>query len=596
MASITFDGLYAENVLGSFRVIRGFADLRDLARVSVAYELAETDGGVVGNQREPDEERAADFVRYIQRGRAVFFPEVILSVRSVYQTVMGDGGGVVGIKSEETEGLVIRPTTRKNQSLPTCRIFVNEEALEDFRDRRVIRRIDGNHRLHLADTLEDVGTSVTQYLAPFCTILLGPATPEKIEVTDVEILQRLGGANSKSGETLDQALERLKPEIDALRPDEVEERRAALLETSRDDAGDDFTESMVFHVINTKSEPVASEHALTLVMGQSQDYLPDADLYDTAPELYLAALLRRGIEPSMGGLYGRLGSEPLTALHGAAQALVEAGAVPKENAFEDVKDEYKAVAEAFGGLLANVFPALREGYPVLCAADLFAELAARVWLEEKGESDEQISATVETLRALGRWLGDQDLNERGWQARQLLATYEAVLAAAPTEVFFARWWPDKDVLTEAAKDARARKAVFKEVMEEVEAEIGIPLKRVDLEDSEGETFLIRPLLFEAIEKAAVIVVDLSGHSPNVCVEAGYALKEHGRERMIFVFQETEPEGGHPGHQRPPFNLDGFNNVRIDRATDLKGQFKTDLAAIIRNALALETPPAEDAQG
>ena len=33
---IKFEGLLQENVLGTFNVIRGFADLRDLATVSVA--------------------------------------------------------------------------------------------------------------------------------------------------------------------------------------------------------------------------------------------------------------------------------------------------------------------------------------------------------------------------------------------------------------------------------------------------------------------------------------------------------------------------------------------------------------------------------
>jgi len=34
---IQFEGYFAENVLGIFRVIRGFPDLRDLAVVSVPY-------------------------------------------------------------------------------------------------------------------------------------------------------------------------------------------------------------------------------------------------------------------------------------------------------------------------------------------------------------------------------------------------------------------------------------------------------------------------------------------------------------------------------------------------------------------------------
>ena len=36
---IRFEGYFTENVLSIFRIIRGFADLRDLAAVSIPYEM-----------------------------------------------------------------------------------------------------------------------------------------------------------------------------------------------------------------------------------------------------------------------------------------------------------------------------------------------------------------------------------------------------------------------------------------------------------------------------------------------------------------------------------------------------------------------------
>jgi hypothetical protein len=38
--SIAFEGYFAEGVLGIFKNIRGFADLRDLAAISVRYDLS----------------------------------------------------------------------------------------------------------------------------------------------------------------------------------------------------------------------------------------------------------------------------------------------------------------------------------------------------------------------------------------------------------------------------------------------------------------------------------------------------------------------------------------------------------------------------
>ncbi len=39
--NIEFEGYFAEGVLGIFKIIRGFADLRDLAAISIPYELSD---------------------------------------------------------------------------------------------------------------------------------------------------------------------------------------------------------------------------------------------------------------------------------------------------------------------------------------------------------------------------------------------------------------------------------------------------------------------------------------------------------------------------------------------------------------------------
>ena len=54
---MSFEGLLQENVLGTFKVIRGFADLRDLAEVSVAMQYqGAKDGSGTGYQRQLDEQ------------------------------------------------------------------------------------------------------------------------------------------------------------------------------------------------------------------------------------------------------------------------------------------------------------------------------------------------------------------------------------------------------------------------------------------------------------------------------------------------------------------------------------------------------------
>lgn len=93
---IEFEGLFAEGVLGIFRIIRGYADLRDLAAVSVPYkmEAGPAGGGVVGHQRPESEKHAEDIKKYLEQSESRFLPEVILSVRSPVrlETARGEVG------------------------------------------------------------------------------------------------------------------------------------------------------------------------------------------------------------------------------------------------------------------------------------------------------------------------------------------------------------------------------------------------------------------------------------------------------------------------------------------------------------------------
>ena len=55
--TIEFEDYFAKGVLGIFKTIRGFADLRDLAAVSVPFELSDgaEPGRVIGHQRQLNE-------------------------------------------------------------------------------------------------------------------------------------------------------------------------------------------------------------------------------------------------------------------------------------------------------------------------------------------------------------------------------------------------------------------------------------------------------------------------------------------------------------------------------------------------------------
>lgn len=110
------------------------------------------------------------------------------------------------------------------------RLRVRRGDLEQLKQDKIIRRIDGNHRLHLAEHLTEDPNTPTKYLAPFCMVLLGPT----------------------------------------------------------DDDADDFAESLIFHTINSTALPLESEHGLRLLLGQDPAHAmtPDNE-FAYSPALHL---------------------------------------------------------------------------------------------------------------------------------------------------------------------------------------------------------------------------------------------------------------------------------------------------------------------
>ena len=218
---IVLEGLFAEGVLGIFRAIRGYADLRELAAISVPYTMDAGDPGsrVAGHQRAASERHAEEIKQFLEQSENRFLPEVILSVRAPVTLVVargeidpderGLGDSVYGVTS--VDGSPVRISRR--YSLATARmqqLRIRRRDLEQLKRDKVIRRIDGNHRLHLAAELAEDPNAPSKYLAPVCMLLLG----------------------------------------------------------APDEAADDYAESLIFHTINSKALPLESEHGLSLLLGQ----------------------------------------------------------------------------------------------------------------------------------------------------------------------------------------------------------------------------------------------------------------------------------------------------------------------------------------
>lgn len=532
---IEFEGLFSESVLGIFRIIRGFADLRDLAAVSVPYKMEEGEQAfrVVGHQRVESSKHAEDIKNYLEQSENRFLPEVILSVRSSISLVvargeidpdeLGFGEIVLGVKSPGDSLVKIS----RNYSSPTMRMQrmrIRRRKLEQLKQDKIIRRIDGNHRLHLAEQLTVDPNTPSKYLAPFCMVLLGP------------------------------------PDNDA----------------------DDFAESLIFHTINSTALPLESEHGLRLLLGQDPIHAmtPDNE-FAYSPELHLTRLMGIRLQGLPEPAKNRFGERPLTALWESARNLIAMDASITRN-----RQTLTDFANNLFAALADITTRLTVDHPSLCRTYGFFELAARVWREAEGvEHEQKVRWAVEYLDRIGQWLGNQGitnlLNPLS-PAEQLLNIFKAAQSRIPKRVFLARWYPNQQ---HGASEADVNKAALRlqqlrQTLTNIQQQYGIDLELIDMGTEEGGTFPIHSRMYEAIVSSDIIICDLTGHRPNVYVEAGYALKHHEKNRLIFLFQPKSPE------DRVPFDLSTFKYVPITEAAEIPNEVKPEIESILRSAGAM----------
>lgn len=84
-------------------------------------------------------------------------------------------------------------------------------------------------------------------------------------------------------------------------------------------------------------------------------------------------------------------------------------------------------------------------------------------------------------------------------------------------------------------------------------------------------------MYEAIASSDIIICDLTGQRPNVFIEAGFALKHHEENRLIFLFEPVDDQ------DKIPFDLMTFKYVPISQAAEIPNKIKEEIAAILREA-------------
>ena len=519
---IEFEGLFATGVLGIFKIIRGFADLHDLAAVSVPYQLTDGDPPehVAGHQRKLDIKHAKDIKKYLERSDNRFIPEVILAVRCEAEPIEIDNE-IVGVETQGY-GLIGMGRRFRGKNHRIQKLWVRRSQLEAVRADMLIRRIDGNHRLELAEELQKDMNLPQKYLAPFCMVLLGP------------------------------------PDNDA----------------------DDFSESLIFHTINSTALPLESEHGLRLLLGQNPAHAmtPDNE-FTYSPELHLTRLLADRLSRLPDPARQRFGEYPLTALWDSARNLIAMDAAIAQD-----RDTLTRFADTLFAGLADIATRLAVRHPSLCETDGFFELAARVWNEASEDNHEnKLRWTVDYLDRIGRWLGEQgitNLLKPLSPTQQLLETFKIAQARIPKRVFLARWYPDRNAPNDAYNKATLRFQQIQQTLNAFQEDHGVELKLIDMGTEVGGTVLIHPKMYDAIASSDIIICDLTGHRNNVYVEVGFALKHHEKNRLIFLFEPAK-EGDHV-----VFDLNVFKYVLIGQAAELPNKLRPEIEAIMTEAGAV----------
>jgi hypothetical protein len=518
---LVFDGQFENSVLGTFRIIRGFADLQDLATVSVPYLMEESPegGSVIGQQRSLDQQHAERIKKYLESGEQRFLPEVILSVRVELRDELDTTGHVVGVvNASDSDGIRIGRAS-KNRNNPMLRVSIEREKIAEILARKLIRRVDGNHRLALAEGLREDPSLLTKYLAPFCIVLLGP-----------------------TGEP-----------------------------------SDDYSESLIFHTINSTALPLESEHALKLILGQNADFdMKPEQEFSFSPDLHFTRLLRDGLLTLPEPIRARVGNRPLTSLRGAVRGLLDMDPSMAEDLATLRRSSVSVLA-----VLNEIVARLGSSQPALCSAEFFIELCARVW---KGTSDSfdhnvRVNETVAYLEQLATWLGSEgllNLKEGQSFSKQILDIFRLVRTRIPKRIFLARWYPTVADGEEYTR-AKLRLDAIKQALKELGEEEGAYLQLVDMGTQTGTTFPIHARMYEAIASADIIVIDLTGVRPNVCVEAGYALRNHEKNRLIFIFQPNDL------YKSVPFDLNTFRYEKFNDTGEIPGLIKPHITTILHES-------------
>jgi len=297
--------------------------------------------------------------------------------------------------------------------------------------------------------------------------------------------------------------------------------------------------------------------------------------FDYNPQLHLTRLLHDQLQQLPDPARQRFGSKSLSCLGKTAANLIAVDS----SITTDLNSLNQFARDLFAGL-NDMIQRLYVAYPSLCQSDYAVELFAYVWKNTSGANHtERLNKAVFYLEGFGKWLGRDGLNriqQSQSYVQQLINIYEAVLNLIPKQVFLARWYPGP-ANGDADHKADLRLRQIKQTLKDIKDNHGIFLDLIDMGTQQGGTYMIHPKMYDAIKSSDIILIDLTGHRPNVYAEAGFALNHHNTNKLIFLF---EPQNS---TDVVYFDLNTFKYEQISQAAEIPDKLKPDILSILRSS-------------
>ena len=516
----------------NYVVLRGFAEIGDLAAISQKSN---------SYQRIADENHKRKIIKFLEEGKYVFFPDVILACRAVnyseFRTMVGSDDDVDFKDATFVKGLNVM-----HEYLPVKGHRARHASIDVGYDKKLYR-IDGNHRLEPFD-------EPLEWWYDLIDI------PQDI-IDEKDVSKKDGWLNNQAKKFRGQISSKIVP--------------YTIIFTDQTSA-EDF-EAGIFHNINFKHLPLKEEASLRIISERAtfdvqslgEEYLLTNALIDRAQKgFFRGILLLTPTKDEKDNIYR-------TSCLRIAQLICDLKA----------KDPDLMVMyweENFIDVIEEIIQSLRPVY--------------KKWGDKKQGSTSLLAALVyyglkDTVKQqfFIQWANKNGINKIAHDnvsrstALSFVEMFDKVYQTKKSEVFISMQFNDPQSELIYEKIVRAIETFNKETSRDIKIR---PL-RID-KYIKGETYTITDEILNAIESCSLVIADLSSGNKNVYHEIGYAMalakvKEVSPSVLLLLKENTNQlEKGGDIDKFVGFNIRGFTQVRFKDYEDLIGLLIPQLAA------------------